>query len=57
MDFTITRSARFPYLFDLTLTRSGRVYRDASFETIQRILGVEPEDYARIDDGRYMLLL
>lgn len=54
MDFRITRNAFHPYLFDLTTDISQLV--GVTFEEIQKRLGIEPENYSRIDDGRYIMI-
>lgn len=56
MDFRITRNAFHPYLFDLT-TDSGPPLVGVEFEEIQKRLGIEPENYSRIDDNRYLMIV
>lgn len=57
-NFTITRSADYGFLFNLTDNKTGKfILIQESFEVIQDYLGIIPEDYSRMDDGRYMLII
>lgn len=55
MNFKIIRNAIFPYLFDL-ITENGPPLIGVEFEEIQKKLNIEPENFARIDDGRYIMI-
>lgn len=55
MNFRITRNAFHPYLFDLTTDNISQLV-GVTFEEIQKRLGIESENYSRIDDGRYLMI-
>jgi hypothetical protein len=55
-DFLIERCDALPYLFNLSLS-NGTVYHEITFEECQRVLGIEPEDFARVDDNRCLLIV
>lgn len=60
----ITRNADINYLFDVSFVVTLSDGKDCqcyltgeSFEDIQRELGIESEDFARVDDNRCLLMI
>lgn len=56
MDYRIVRNGAFPYLFNLTVD-NNTVLTAVAFEEVQEFLGVEPENYSKIDDNRFLMII
>lgn len=57
-DYTVTikRNAQYNFLFDL-IDYIGQDYIGYSFEDIQKIIGIESENFAGYDDYRYLMII